>query len=651
MKLSSIAILSTFCILMIQTLFGSPVVTSVNPYFGSSAGGTVVFITGSGFTGVTTVNFGTTPAAFVFNSDSSITAISPAHTPEVISVTVTTPSGSSPSTPSSYFVYQGDWQVIVNDRLDASATVIDTITNTVVATIPTGSQPTSVQITPDGTKAYVVNRLSNNITVIDRATNTVIATIPVGSSPFGLATTPDSTKAYVTNINTSDVSVISTVTNSVIATVPVGPNPEGLAITPDGSKVYVLNDGDQSVSVISTASDTVIATVSVGSNPITIVITPDGTKAYVTNEPDDTVSVIDIASNTVITTIPVGIDPEASAISPDGSVVYVANNTSNNVSVISTASNTVIATIPVGIAPIAVAFTPDGTRAYVVTGANVQAIDTTSLSVVATITFAGPKRMIVITPDGTRAYVTVITGTVTVIDTTTNTIIATPAAGTGPDSEDMMPDQAPLARFTITTGLLGSPSTFDASGSISPVGTISNYFWNFGDGTTLSTSQPIVSHIYTSPGNFFVTLTVTNSAGTSNTQIYIPFAVAFGYEVQGILKNGGPSAVSTQLISIISTLSPSNLQGVRVKNKFLTQTEFIDVLTWNPPVGGNSTVAYRIFANAALTELLGTVPANGKLLFKVHNRREHRTYEYFVVSVDQAGNQSAPAAVVVNGYD
>lgn len=37
--------------------------------------------------------------------------------------------------------------------------VIDTTTNTVVATVPVGSQPTSVRVTPDGAFVYVANRL------------------------------------------------------------------------------------------------------------------------------------------------------------------------------------------------------------------------------------------------------------------------------------------------------------------------------------------------------------------------------------------------------------------------------------------------------------------------------------------------------------
>jgi YVTN family beta-propeller protein len=83
------------------------------------------------------------------------------------------------------------------------------------------------------TRAYVT---TNAVSVIDTATNTVVATIPVGVSPIGVAITPDGTRAYVTNEGSNTVSgtvsVIDTATNTVVATIPVGPGPFGIAITP-----------------------------------------------------------------------------------------------------------------------------------------------------------------------------------------------------------------------------------------------------------------------------------------------------------------------------------------------------------------------------------------------------------------------------------
>lgn len=42
--------------------------------------------------------------------------------------------------------------------------------------------------------AYVPNQSSSDVTVINTATNTVVATIPVGSAPRGVGVTPDGTR-------------------------------------------------------------------------------------------------------------------------------------------------------------------------------------------------------------------------------------------------------------------------------------------------------------------------------------------------------------------------------------------------------------------------------------------------------------------------
>jgi YVTN family beta-propeller protein len=95
--------------------------------------------------------------------------------------------------------------------------------------------------------AYIANSGSNNVSVIDSSTNTVVATVTVGNSPHGVAVTPDNTHVYVTNDGSDTVSVIDTSTNTVVATVTVGDEPFGVAVTPDGS--FVANQGG-TVSVI-----------------------------------------------------------------------------------------------------------------------------------------------------------------------------------------------------------------------------------------------------------------------------------------------------------------------------------------------------------------------------------------------------------------
>ncbi|MBL8923301.1 MAG: IPT/TIG domain-containing protein [Myxococcaceae bacterium] len=70
-------------------------VTTVAPLAGPTTGGTVVTLTGSGFTGATEVRFGASPgAALTVTSDSSLTVASPAASAGAVDLTLVTPRGS-----------------------------------------------------------------------------------------------------------------------------------------------------------------------------------------------------------------------------------------------------------------------------------------------------------------------------------------------------------------------------------------------------------------------------------------------------------------------------------------------------------------------------------------------------------------------------
>ena len=61
--------------------------------------------------------------------------------------------------------------------------VFNTATLKVVASITVALGPFGVAITPDGSKVLTANRVNDNVSVVATATNTVIATIPSGTNP------------------------------------------------------------------------------------------------------------------------------------------------------------------------------------------------------------------------------------------------------------------------------------------------------------------------------------------------------------------------------------------------------------------------------------------------------------------------------------
>ena len=148
-----------------------------------------------------------------------------------------------------------------------------------------------------------------------------------------------------------------------------------------------------------------------------------------------------------------------------GAKAYVTLVNDDAVAVISTATNTVIDTdpetdgvqhIPVGDRPRGIAISPDGKEAYVANADDntVSVIDTTTKTVVATIAVGDEPQGVAFAPDGATAYVPNIKdNTVSVIDTATRTQTATIAVGRNPQSIAVTPDgqQAYVPNFDDDT--------------------------------------------------------------------------------------------------------------------------------------------------------------------------------------------------------
>src|SRR2546430_13483754 len=82
------------------------------------------------------------------------------------------------------------------------------------------------------------------------------------------------------------------------------------------------------------------------------------------------------------------------------------------------------------------------------------------------------------------------------------------------------PNQGPTAAFLSTPAPSGSPTSFDASASTDPDGTVHKYHWRFGDGTTETTQSPTTTHTYASAGDYNATLRVIDNERCSNKLVF-----------------------------------------------------------------------------------------------------------------------------------
>lgn len=370
--------------------------------------------------------------------------------------------------------------------------------------------------------AYVTNLSAASVTPFDTETGLVGTPIPVGSSPRAVAISPYGSIAYVVNLESDDVTPIDTATGTAESPIEVGDAPVAIAVSPGGQTVYVVDDGSDTVTPIDVAGGVAEAPIAVGDSPSGIAITPDGSTAYVTDLGDDTVTPIDLSTRTAGPPIAVGDAPSGIAISPDGSTVYVANLGDDTVSPIDVATGVVGPAIEVGDGPQEIAITPDGSKAYAldIIANEVTPIDlATDTALPSIITGAAPFA-VAMAPDGHTLYITnAESSTVTPVDTATDTVGAAVeipvAAGIA-----LVPYQSPVAALHAESNEAGGAAHFDASQSSELGGPGATYSWDFGDGSDATTSTPLVSHIYASPGTYDSTLTITNAGGCSTKLVF-----------------------------------------------------------------------------------------------------------------------------------
>ena len=160
-------------------------------------------------------------------------------------------------------------RVYVTDQ-NTRVYVIDATTNTPLTYVTVGNFVTGLAVHPSGAFLYAANTNDDTVSVVDTQTNSVVATVPVGPpgccyfGPGGITVHPAGTFVYTV---TADMilHVIRTSDNVVVASIPTTPNAPGadgttfLKTNADGSTLYISKYSGGSVTAVATSTNTVTA--------------------------------------------------------------------------------------------------------------------------------------------------------------------------------------------------------------------------------------------------------------------------------------------------------------------------------------------------------------------------------------------------------
>ncbi len=311
--------------------------------------------------------------------------------------------------------------LIVLNKSDNTASILDAKTGAARATVPVGKGPHEVEVLSDGKTAAVSNygtreEPGRTLTLIDLEKRSPIATIelPAGARPHGLKALSDG-RLLVTAEGLKELLIVEPKARRVAARVPTAAETSHMvAASADGKRAYVANIGSGSVTVVDLGEAKKIKDISTGEGAEGIAITPDGREVWVVNRAADTVSIVDTKTLAVAATVKAPQFPIRVKITPDGKRALVSCAKSGDVAVIDTASRKEIKRIAIdreavpgsetrlfstqfgkSPTPVGLLIAPDGKRAWVAsTNADVvSVIDLDKLAVVGRLT-AGKE------PDG-----------------------------------------------------------------------------------------------------------------------------------------------------------------------------------------------------------------------------------------------------------
>jgi YVTN family beta-propeller protein len=201
-------------------------------------------------------------------------------------------------------------------------------------------------------------------------------------------------------------------TNPIVARISMSGFPYDISIAPGSPTVYVLNAAGK-VSVIDSASNRLVGTIQMRHQISRIAVARDGEHAYGSNQDDGLISVIDTKTRQEVSTIDVEGHPGALAVSPDSTLLYVTDLNRRSVSVVDLATQQVGDPIHLpGFLPLDIAIAPSGHWAYVVgctgfcTTGTLWIIDTTTNTAVSSVSVGGYPTRLAVSPDGALIYVT-----------------------------------------------------------------------------------------------------------------------------------------------------------------------------------------------------------------------------------------------------
>ena len=154
--------------------------------------------------------------------------------------------------------------------------VVDAHTFRTVAHFNVPPRPRSVDFLTDAAVGFIPSESAGVLNVIDTRNSAVLKSIslPQGSRPMRVRVSPDNRKVYVSDGRAGTVSVLDAHSYELLNTVKVGKRPWGIVLSPDGKYLFSANGPSNDVSVVDVATLQEVTRIKAGDSPWGLTIVP-----------------------------------------------------------------------------------------------------------------------------------------------------------------------------------------------------------------------------------------------------------------------------------------------------------------------------------------------------------------------------------------
>ena len=243
----------------------------------------------------------------------------------------------------------------------------------------------------------VLNKDEASAWIINPKTSDVLAKIKVGNGPHEAAVSPDGKIAVVCNYGANRIggdrlSVINIFNRKLIKTIDISPYtwPHGINFLPDGKHVLVTSESKGKLLKINIESSEIVTVFDIEMDLHMVDLSNNDNFAFTTSIRHGKLTRVDLKSSEIIS-VNTGRGTEAIGVHPTKDEVWVGNNQENQIKIVNAETMELIGNVECGLQPIRLTFTVDGKYVLVsnILSGDLAVIDSEKREVVKRISLGG----------------------------------------------------------------------------------------------------------------------------------------------------------------------------------------------------------------------------------------------------------------------